>query len=213
MNAQVSAGDAISFSSSTKDSAGVLSGSQSLSAKDANYISRSATAQNSKDNLYFAGASVKVNSYLVPTAILATMTSGTDSVIAKDGYASVTQKINAKGAVISREIEANDGPLKAAAGADTSIFALRTPVKASSLNGQSVATISSSGASVKGSWKVGLAKDLTGAAGESFQRSIYAKYGLLEANPIIPPISSTNKAISFSFKEDASATPAGVSAK
>jgi hypothetical protein len=141
------------------------------------------------------------------------MTSGTDSVIAKDGYASVTQKINAKGAVISREIEANDGPLKAAAGADTSIFALRNPVKASSLNGQSVAIISSIGASVKGSWKVGLAKDVTVVPGNSFQRSIDAQYGWIVAKPIITPLSSTNKAISFSFKEDASATPAGVSAK
>jgi hypothetical protein len=213
MNAQVSAGDAISFSSSTKDSAGVLSGSQSLSAKNAKSISRSATAQNSKGDLCFAGASIKVDSDLVPTAILATMTSGTDSITAKDGYASVTQKMNAKGGVIFREIKANDESLKVAASADTSIFALRNPEKASSLNGQSVATISSSGASVKGSWKVGLAKDVTGAAGNSFQRSIHAKYDLLGADPIILPVSSTNKAISFSFKEDASATPVGVSAK
>lgn len=213
MNAQVSAGDAISFSSSTKDSAGVLSGSQSLSAKNANFISRSATAQNLKGDLYFAGASVKVDSDLVPTAILATMTSGTDSITAKDGYASVTQKMNAKGAVIFREIKANDGPINVISRADTLIFALRDPEKASSLSGQSVATISSSGASVKGSWKVGLAKDVTGAAGDSFQRSIHAKYGLLEANPTIPPVSSTNKAISFSFKEDASATAVGASAK
>jgi hypothetical protein len=213
MNAQVSAGDAISFSSSTKDSAGVLSGSQSLSAKNAKSISRSATAENWNGDHYFAGASVKVDSDLVPTAILATMTSGTDSITAKDGYASVTQKMNAKGAVIFREIKANDGPINVIARADTLIFALRDPEKASSLSGQSVATISSSGASVKGSWKVGLAKDVTGAAGDSFQRSIHAKYGMLKANPTIPPVSSTNKAISFSFKEDASATAVGASAK
>jgi len=215
--AQVISGESVSYSSKTQDSKGVLTATQSLSAKKADSISRTATSESGKGTgqYYSAKASVLVKAdSLTPTVILANMNSGSDTVTSKAGTASAVQKINANGGSIFRDIQAGDGTLHVQA--DTSLFeGARIPAKASSLSGQSSVTIGAAGVSLKGSWRAVLAQDLTvyapGDDQNSFRADVSASNGVDTALSTLPK-SSADKAISFWFKEAGSAKASNVQA-
>lgn len=162
---------------------------------------------------------------------------GSDFALTKENYATTSQSTDARGAEIYRIIEAAFYPLEEGAISDkpysgakafttlfgsyydeaTDTWLSRVPERSSRLNGKATATIDSKmTASLSGSWKVDLAKDMTAYPEgcenlESFIRGSSAALGYADANYFVDNPSLT-KAKSFSFKEKAKATESSVEA-
>jgi len=176
---------------------------------------------------YWAGALSSANSYVSDDVELLASLKGTNTITAKKDYASASQKIDAKGAVIDRGIGAGyyDSSLEGGEGVNAYtrlfrgfeyyndqgewIWQQQVPAASSSLNGQSTATITAKSGSLKGTWRAYLAKDLTtypeGVEKISFWRSAdsYDDFEPAYAN-FAAGKSSLAGPKSFSFTESAS---------
>lgn len=220
IDARVEGGEETIYSAKLQSASGKVTASQTIDAKKADMIGHSAWAGSSGDGIsYDASARGRVTKYedlgsAVPVEILASV-KGSFSATARDGYASVTHKMDATGGHIARNIEAHGNGFDV--NAYTSMFeefqrggadVERVPETANKLSGQSTATASLSSASIKGSWKASLAKDLTaylpGDIQQSFCRNADATNGVDEAH-LHAARNSVIKSQSFSFKETASA--------
>lgn len=218
MDTTVEGGDKTIYSSKSQSAGGKVTASQKLDAKKADKIDLSVHATSTGDvNKFDASATGKVEKYedlglAVPVEILASV-KGSFSATASDGYASVTHKMDATGGHIARNIEAKGNGFDAKA--DTSVFeefkrsgidVERVPGAANRLNGQSTAIARLSSASIKGSWKANLAKDITtylpGDIQESFYRNADAS-NVVDSAHFPASKSSVDGAKSFSFKESA----------
>jgi len=176
------------YSASSKSTKTQAVSSQSVDIKEAEYASKAAWSNVAGGGLY-AGENAWVSGHAwgywyYDSGILSSL-SGTDSATAKAGSASVTQKVIASGAYISRDIYAGQyyaGDYNYYASAGTQLFGAieveyydpdsgeygtawwpRKPAAASTLSGQSTATATTTSATVKssGKWKATIAKDIT----------------------------------------------------
>jgi hypothetical protein len=220
IDARVEGGEETIYSAKLQSASGKVTASQTIDARKADMIGHSAYAGSSGDGVnYDAIASGRATKYedlgsAVPVEILASV-KGSFSATARDKYASITHKMDATGGHIARNIEAHGNGFDV--DADTSMFeefqregvnVERIPETANRLNGQSTATASLSSASIKGSWKSSLAKDLTAYLPGEIQKSFYrvadASNGEDIAHISVSKL-SVNGAKSFSFKESAMA--------
>jgi len=190
-----------------------------LDSASAGFIERYSSAGSNNGELsYYAESYSNADSLFSEDGDILASMKGSNTVTSKKDYASATQKIDAKGASINRwihagligaDVEGEENGVRAS----TSLFGgiyngenylEQVPAAASSLNGQSTATITSRGSSMAGSWKVYLAQDLTEYEypEATFYRSVDA-YNNLHAAWAGGSKTSIDGAKSFSFKESA----------
>jgi len=200
-----------SYSSSSTAASSKATATQTLSASNAKYAQKYATASS------ISGLDSRHASSIVLTAsnngILASL-SGTDTATATSTSAAVTQKMGASGGSIYRESEAMAyvDSLYSSVKSYTEIFydayswsTVDLPASASTLSGTVTAKASGSASALSGSYKVKLAKDISEDYGITFYRYTDATNTAYQTTSASAEKTSFSKAQSFSYKETASA--------